>query len=201
MGERRGERLANERSALVGFNALDGPVKLVERAGLGALLVRGSGSGFLAAVGRVLGVPLPGEPNTTQGHDEVLALWLGPDEWLVRMPARKTETAAAALHAALAPHHAAVVDVSDRACLLRLSGLPARDVLAQGCPLDLHPRGFRPGSCARSRFLKAPVFVHQVDARPMYDLETPRSYARYLWDCLVEASRDHAHVGDSPGCG
>ena len=185
-------RTAKVASALAGLQPLENPVHLVELTGLGAVIVRGAGPVFMATAGRVLGVALPREPNTTQDSGRILVLWLGPDEWLVRARVNVAEAATAALRSRLADEHAAVVDVSDRGCLLRLSGAQARDALAQGCPLDLHPRVFRPGLCARSRFGKAPVLIHQVDDRPTYDLETPRSFARYLWDCLVEASR----VGD-----
>ena len=34
----------------------------------------------------VLGFRLPTEPNTTAGKGGLLALWLGPDEWLVVTP-------------------------------------------------------------------------------------------------------------------
>ena len=187
-----GDGLPNGRSPLAGAEPHEGPVSLVERTGLGALVVRGSGPAFFATTATVLGVALPVEPNTTQGRRELLVLWLGPDEWLLRMRVGASEATGAALRAGLAAEHAAVVDVSDRACVLRVSGKAAREVLAQGCPLDLHPRVFRPGSCSQSRFLKAPVLIHQVDDRPTYDIETPRSCARYLRDCLVEATR----VGD-----
>ena len=182
-------RTARVASAVAGLKPLDGPVHLVERTGLGAVIVRGAGPVFMETAGRVLGVALPREPNTTQDNGRILVLWLGPDEWLLRLPVKVAEVATAALRLRLAEEPAAVVDVSDRGCLLRLSGAPARNVLGHGCPLDLHPRVFRPGLCARSRFGKAPVLIHQVDDRPTYDLETPRSFARYLWDCLVEASR------------
>ena len=86
-----------------------------------------------------------------------------------------------------------MVDVSDRACVLRLSGAAARGVLVQGCPLDLHPRLFAPGACAQSRYLKTAILIDQVDERPTYDLQAPRSRAQYLWELLVEASREFTH--------
>ena len=181
-------------SPLAAFEPLDdGHLRLIERTGLGALVVRGSGPAFLATAARVLGVPLPTEPNTTQGHGACLALWLGPDEWLLRLPLAEAEAWAAALQSALAEEHTAVVDVSDRACVLRLSGAAARGVLVQGCPLDLHPRLFQPGACAQSHYLKTAILIDQVDERPTYDLQAPRSRAQYLWELLVEASREFAH--------
>ena len=177
-------------SPLSAFEPLDGGgTRLVERSDVGAIVLRGAGPAFLATAARVLGAPLPTQPNTTQGRSTCRALWLGPDEWLVRLPLAEADACAAALGTALAGEHAAVVDVSDRACVLRLSGAAARDVLAHGCPLDLHPRAFRPGACARSRYVQAPIVIDQVDERPTYDLQTPRSFAPHVWSLLVEADR------------
>ncbi len=178
-------------SPLEGRESPNRAVSLAERTGLGALCLRGSGEEFLAAVAKGLGLPLPTVPNTTCRSSDLLALWVGPDEWLVRVPESGTEACAAALRGALTGSHAAVVDVSHRACVLRVSGVYAREVLAHGCPLDLHPRVFRPGDCAQSHYLDTAILIHQVDAIPTYDLETPNSYAAYLWDLLVEASREH----------
>lgn len=112
-----------------------------------------------------------------------------------RLPITETETVADALRAAIGQTHAAVVDVSDRACVLRLAGSRAREVLAEGCPLDLHPRRFGPGDCARSRYREAAILIDQVDGLPTYDLQTPRSFAPYLWALLVEARREFANNG------
>ena len=193
---RDGEASPSAHSPLTAFEPLDnGQLRLIERTGLGALIVRGSGPTFLATTTGVLGVPLPTEPNTTRSHGACLALWLGPDEWLLRVAAAETKGWTESLQSALAAEHAAVVDVSDRACVLRLSGAAARDVLAHGCPLDLHPRVFGPGGCAQSRYLKTTILIDQVDERPTYDLQVPRTCAQYLWELLVDASREFAHPG------
>ena len=175
-------------SPLEGLEPLNGQMRLAECIGLGALIVRGSGGDFHARAAHVLGVPLPTWANTTWRQPECVALWLGPDEWLIRLPLAGAEACATALRATLAAEHAAVVNVSDRACVLRLSGRASRAVLAQGCPLDLHPRVFVPGTCAQSHYLKAAILIDQVDAVPTYDVHTPRSCARYLWQLLVEAA-------------
>lgn len=167
-----------------------GAVSLIELTGLGALCLRGSGAYFLKAVRQSVGVSLPVRPNRTTGRNGLLALWLGPDEWTVRMPNERIAACTAALRDALAARHAAVVDVSDRSALVRLSGANCRNVLASGCPLDLHSRAFRPGHCARSLYLKAGILIHQVDAVPTYDIQVQRSQAEYLWHALVEAASE-----------
>ena len=53
---------------------------------------------------------------------ETAVLWLGPDEWLVLTAADRAEPTAAALRAALAGTHHAVVEVSDRMTGIGIAG-------------------------------------------------------------------------------
>ena len=165
-----------------------GPVGLTERNGLGALSLRGSGADFLSTVAATLQLSLPVRPNRTTARSGLLALWLGPDEWMLQTPIERVTAYATALRDALAQHHAAVVDVSDRSAVLRLSGPHSRHVLASGCPLDLHHRAFSPGHCARSLYLKTAILIHQVDNEPTYDIQVQRSVAEYLWNALVQSA-------------
>ena len=188
------ERQPHESSPLKGCAVESEPILLVERTGLGTLSLRGSGPAFMAATGDSLGVPLPAEPNTTSACGRALALWLGPDEWLVRLPVTDVGPRLAALRRNLAGRRASVVDVSDRDCIIRISGDAARDILAAGCPLDLHPRVFRPGACARSHCCRIPILVDRVDEGSTFDLQTPRSYAGDLWEFLAEASSEFRYM-------
>ena len=129
-------------------------VRLVERPFLAQVGVRvfGARSGApdpagLSAAEAALGFPLPAEPNTVAGAGGTDALWLGPDEWLV-VSAHGSE---AALEAELAEALAglgSVVDLSANRTAVQVAGPRARDVLAKGCALDLHPRAFGMGRCA-----------------------------------------------------
>ena len=91
--------------------------------------------------------------------------------------------------------HAAIVDVSDGRVALRLAGPNARDVLAKGCPLDLHPRAFPSGSCAQSLLAKAAVLIHLLDddphRGPTFDLYVARSSAHYLFAWLEDAGCEY----------
>jgi sarcosine oxidase subunit gamma len=172
-------------------------VRLGERQGLGKIDLRGDPHDrpFMTAVGRVLDLLLPSEPCTSahKGHSD--ALWLGPDQWLLTCPAGETASLQSALREALAGVHGAVTDVSDAHVALRVAGPSARDVLAKGTPLDLHPRAFAPGSCPRSLLAKAAVLIHLVDndrdRGPGFDLYVARSFAHYLWMWLEDAGREY----------
>jgi sarcosine oxidase subunit gamma len=149
----------------------------------------------MAAVGRTLDLLLPTEPNTTADRGDLTALWLGPDAWLLTCPPGDFAALTGSLRAALADVHAAITDVSDGRVALRLAGPNARDVLAKGCPLDLHPRAFATGSCAQSLLAKASVLIHlpNDDAQrgPTFDLYVARSFAHYLFAWLEDAGREY----------
>ena len=137
----------------------------------------------LAAAQTALGCKLPLTPNRSIAAGARVAMWMGPNQWLMLSPAADAE----ALARALAGHAASVVDVSDLRALFELAGPNARDVLRKGCAIDLHPREFGPGDCALTALARVRVALCQVDDRPGYRLLIERSYAIYLWDWLTDA--------------
>ena len=172
-------------------------IRLGERQGLGKIDVRGDphDRAFIAAVGRVLDLLLPSESCTSASKEQISALWLGPDEWLVTCPAGEVTRLQSSLREALADIHAAITDVTDGRVALRVAGPSAREVLAKGTPLDLHPRAFPPGSCAQSLLTKAAVLIHLLEddpeRGPSFDVYVARSLAQYLWMWLEDAGREY----------
>ena len=173
-----------------------------ERRFLTKLNLRGDAAGpaFQGAVKPALGFVPPAQPNTVDGKRDRYALWLGPDEWLVVAPPGAETKLLKALRAALAEARGAVTDVSEGRTVLRVAGTRARDVLAKGCPVDLHPRAFGPGRCAQTRMAKALVIVHQLDEGPTFDLFVERSFSDYLWHWLEDAALEYgfAVVAEPP---
>jgi sarcosine oxidase, subunit gamma len=171
-------------------------IRLRERR-LGKIDLRGDPGdrAFMAAVGRTLDLLLPTEPNSTAARGDLVALWVGPDAWLLTCPPGALATIAGSLRKALADVHAAITEVSDGRVALRLAGPNARDVLAKGCPLDLHPRAFAAGSCAQSLLAKTSVLLHLPDEDaqrgPTFDLYVARSFAHYLFAWLEDAGREY----------
>ena len=142
------------------------------------------------AAARALGQPVPLASNTfTCGEHRVF--WLGPDEWLIETGAQRAARLGSELAEALAGFHAAINDVSGGHVALRISGADARTVLAKGCTLDLHPREFGPGQCARTGLAKAAVLLGAVDDAPAYTVIVARSFSDYLCRWLAHAARPH----------
>ncbi len=136
------------------------------------------------------GVPLPMQPNRVASMRELRTLWLGPDEWLVTAPEGVAPDLLGRLSRALAGRHAAVNDLSASRAIIEVSGVRARDLLAKGCGLDLHPRAFGPGQCAQTLFAKLPVIIDQLSAAPLYRLFVRRSSARWLARWLIDAAEE-----------
>jgi sarcosine oxidase subunit gamma len=84
----------------------------------------------------------------------------------------------------------ALVDVSGQRTILEISGPKAREVLAKGCRLDLHPRVFGAGQCAQTTYAKAPV-VLVPRAGDGYWLLVRASFAEYLAEFLIDAVAEY----------
>lgn len=134
-----------------------------------------------------LGFELPRTPNTTTGKGDVSALWLGPDEWLIKTNDGDEVALAGSLQQAVAGQHAAITQLSDNYIIFRVCGAESRAVLSQGAGIDLHPQAFKPGQCARTSMGKMGVILHQLDNEASYDVYALRSYADYLNDWLAAA--------------
>jgi sarcosine oxidase subunit gamma len=136
------------------------------------------------------GLPLPLEFNRVSVMGAVRTLWLGPDEWLVTAPDGAAPELLPRIARAIAGRRGAVTDLSSSRVAMAISGRRARDVLAKGCGLDLHPRAFAPGYCAQTLFARLPVIIDQVSAAPAYRLFVRRSAARWLADRLIDAAEE-----------
>lgn len=133
------------------------------------------------------GIPLPLTPNRVATTGALRVLWLGPDEWLL-VAEGKAPDLLPRLERAVAGLRAAVSDLSSSRAIIELSGAGARDLLAAGCGLDLHPRAFGAGQCAQTLLARVPVILDQLDDAPRYRLLVRRSYARWLVDWLIDAA-------------
>ncbi len=162
------------------------------RTGMAIVNLRGDAEdpAFREAVFRALDLTLPVQPCSSVASAELRLVWVGPDDWFVIGPRGEAALIEAKLREALVGQHHAVTDVSGGYTVLHLSGAPARDVLAQGCPLDLHPRVFGPGSSAGSLFFKASVWLWQTDEAPVYEVLVRSSFRGYVWLMLERATQE-----------
>lgn len=145
----------------------------------------------LEALSREFVVQWPTIPNTRVG-DEGSILWLAPAEWaVVGWPAATVaERVARACSGTL--HHLA--DVSEGRIAFEISGARARDLLAKGCSLDLHPAVFNAHACAQTLLADLPVLIEArppTPAGPRYRVYCDISYRQWLQLWLQDAALEY----------
>jgi heterotetrameric sarcosine oxidase gamma subunit len=170
-------------------------VTLSERSGV-ALFVISAGAGkaaeIAAKVMALTGLELVDGP-TRVSNDGFALIGTAPGQWL----AVAEGTAALALFAKLAAGLkgiAFIVDQSDGKAVLRISGPCAREVLAKGCSLDLHPSVFKPGSAGTTPVSLIDCVIWQVDDAPTYDLAVAASFAGSFWSWLTSSAAEYGYT-------
>ena len=145
---------------------------------------------FLDAVQQALGLALPVQACTTVANQRLRLVWVGPDDWFVFGPQGEQAALAEALRSALGQQHAAVTDVSSGYFVVSLAGLSARDLLAQGCPMDFHPNAFHVDQAATTHFHKVGITVWKSGEASRFELLVRRSFIDHFWQRVVAGSRE-----------
>lgn len=149
-----------------------------------------------AAVSAILGLQLPNTPSTYVSTDTLAAIWMAPDEWLITSGTVSAVALETQLRSAVGEYGGAAIDVSAQRTTIRLRGANARDVLAKGCSLDLHPTVFRKGTAAQTMLeLAGVVLIALDDAGADYRILVRSTFARYLADWLIDAAEEFGISG------
>jgi sarcosine oxidase subunit gamma len=133
------------------------------------------------------GIPLPLAANRVTATGALRVLWLGPDEWLITADGDSPDLLPR-IERAVTGRRAALNDLSASRAVIEIAGAGARDLLAAGCGLDLHPRVFGPGRCAQTLLARVAVILDQIDPTPRYRVFIRRSYERWLIDWLIDTA-------------
>ena len=162
------------------------------RHGLSIVNLRGSVDDveFLAGASKALSLALPTRPCSMTVNSAMRLVWAGPDDWFAIGPAGQADGIVVGLGTELAATTHSVTDVSSGYTVLNLGGAPVREVLAQGCPLDLHPRAFKLGMSAGSHFFKTSVWLWQTEDTQNFEVLVRRSFMGYFWTMLERCSAE-----------
>jgi heterotetrameric sarcosine oxidase gamma subunit len=176
-------------------------VTIAERVDIGVATVmarKGRAAALHEAVRTAYGVALPDTSRHVAGPSAGF-IGTGPGQWLAVSERLPNGDLAADLARRLSGL-ASVSDQSDGRAILRISGPRARDVLAKGLPIDLHPSVFTPGSAATGVISLMGVTVWQVDDAPTYDIAVFRSLAGNFWKWLTDSAAEFGYtVEPAPG--
>ncbi len=143
-----------------------------------------SNDDFLINAETAIGSPLPLTPKSVISEDTRRVFWLSPRRWLATDSASDFTV----------PEFigGSINNVSSGRTIIRLHGPKIRDVLAKGCPLDLHPKIFHFADCAQSRFGSLNILLDHIDDQT-FDVYVARGFARVLWEELIEASQEYGY--------
>jgi len=168
-------------------------VVLRERSMLGHLILRGGAVALDEAVRRVVGLGLPGRPNTISqdgsGHRSIQ--WLSPDEWLLIVPGGEEFLMEGRLREAMGDAHCAIVNVSGGQTLLELEGEKARELLKKSTCYDVHPDAFPVGKGVTTVFAKASLILRRP-TETRWELVVRRSFADYCYRWILVAGKEYA---------
>jgi heterotetrameric sarcosine oxidase gamma subunit len=128
---------------------------------------------------------LPVIPNSARGSDPV-ALWRGPDDWLVYSLSHPAGPLLDWIDALPTDTPLVVTDVSSASVLLELRGPAAVPILMRDCTLDLEGNAVPPGGCAHTAFAQTSVTIHRPHEPDTWRLLVERSVALDVWDWLVD---------------
>ncbi|HEV7414480.1 MAG TPA: hypothetical protein VGP14_12540 [Casimicrobiaceae bacterium] len=147
-----------------------------------------------AEVQRIAGVALPSAANTTSQGVGVVALWLGPQSWLLVAADAGPLGNFAAARDALNAAGGALFDVSASRVAYVVDGPRAVDVLAAGCPLDFDPRISAAAPCRQSLYGRVPALFYRQDETPACTVLVARSFARDTWGSLCTAAAPYGYT-------
>jgi methylglutamate dehydrogenase subunit D len=143
---------------------------------------------LIARIRQAYGVDVTDRPRCALAGPLAFA-WAGPGQWLAMEAGMDGAAFEQRLRAALSPL-ASVSDQSDGRTVIRVRGPGARDTLAKGMPIDLHPRTFRPGDAAVTLVAHIGAHIWQVDEAPTYELIVSRSYAAAFLEWLIHSAAE-----------
>jgi sarcosine oxidase subunit gamma len=172
------------RSALDGFHGGSSAARLTPAPNAARASLRAYPDA-VAALSAALGVDLPTRPKGSATGTGIIAMWLGPDEWLLIGP---EGTDFVALAAKSGTFHSAV-DISHRNIGIIVSGPGARVAVNSACPHDLTDASFPVGACTRTVFGKMEIVLYRED-EDTYRVECWRSFADYCFGMLAEGAHD-----------
>jgi sarcosine oxidase subunit gamma len=117
-------------------------------------------------------------------------LCVGPGEWLIIAPEEQGTSLRQHMEPDLVNFGLVLVDLSVALAALTVQGPVARELLSKGCGLDLHPRSFPAGRCARTRFAQVPAIIECFDASSRFELYVARSYFEHFHSWLADAAAE-----------
>lgn len=158
--------------------------------GLATVIARkGQAAALTERVQALFGISLPTGPKRVSAG-RLAFVGIGPGQWLaIDQGGADPQAFAAKLTKDLAGL-ASTSDQSDARTVIRVSGPAARQALAKGVPIDLHPRVFGPDDAALTQIALIGAHIWQIDEAPTYEIAVFRSLAGSFADWLIASAAE-----------
>ena len=157
------------------------------------LIIRGKKRQFLSAVGKSLNLLLPNEANTSSRSDQLTALWLSPDEWMIYSnevsdPNNNDYETENLLNKNISEKNlGAVTDVTDQFVLINIKGDKIFDLFETGSPFNFNDFRNKNGSVTQTILAKIDVIIHNQD-KNVVNLFVRRSFSQHLFSWMNDAA-------------
>ena len=157
------------------------------------LIIRGKKRDFISAVGKSLNILLPVESNTSTQSENLTALWLSPDEWMIfsNNPVDETSNSyktGELLYKNISTlNFGAVTDVSDQFVMINLKGDKGYKLFQTGSPFNFNDFVNKKGAVTQTILAKIDVIIHNQDKNDV-NLFVRRSFAQHLFSWMNDAA-------------
>ena len=170
-------------------------IRIEDRGPVGQVTLRAKlgSEAVTAAVRAAVGLEVP-SPLTAAFDGAKGVVWMSPDEVLLFTAYDQAGELVEGLEAALSGAHHMAVDVSDARAVIALGGAQVGEVLAKGAPVDLSEAAFPVGTARRTHIGGIAVAFWRRSEEE-WEIVCLRSFARHLFDWLLQTSREGSEVG------
>ena len=157
------------------------------------LIVRGKKREFFSSIGKSLNMLLPTKPNTSSQSENLTALWLSPDEWMIysnrkiKIEVNEYEIEKL-LHKRISKVNlGAVTDVTDQFVLINLKGDKIYNLFETGSPFNFNEFKKTRGVVAQTILAKIDVIIHNQLQNDV-NLFVRRSFSQHLFSWMNDSA-------------
>ena len=157
------------------------------------LIVRGKKREFLSAIGKSLNLLLPTEANTSSRSENLTALWLSPDEWMIysnetlNSESNDYEIENLLNKSISKTNLGAVTDVTDQFVLINIKGDKIFDLFETGSPFNFSHFRNKKGSVTQTILAKIDVIIHNQNQNEV-NLFVRRSFSQHLFSWMNDSA-------------
>ena len=157
------------------------------------LILRGKKRDFVSAVGKSLNLLLPTEANTSSRSENLTALWLSPDEWMIYSnETLNSENNDYEIENLLNKNISktnlgAVTNVTDQFVLINIKGDKIFDLFETGSPFNFNDFRNKKGSVTQTILAKIDVIIHNQNKNEV-NLFVRRSFSQHLFSWMNDSA-------------